>query len=339
MMKNFISDGNVTLRIICEEKILKLLQKEFESYYSFSDETMKVLFDIYIYVDKDKFNNVLKIIKNIKNDIICIRDRNGIILINNRKKEIIIFYPELTDNNIQLIGEIVISLFGMMLENKGYIFIHAACVEKNKKGICILGARRTGKTTILSTLLQNQFNFVCNSQLGIKDIKQKIKAIGLPTRIGMRVETLELLADEDIKQRIIQNSDIKNRFGEDIDKNLINYKTKKFNIKVNELKRIYEIELKNNALIKIIIVPIYNPGIKHIQIKELKDEEIINLIYENKRSGAYGSAKYINSIFPERKSNVNINLKNIEAYMISYNEMNIDEVVKFLNSRLENMEI
>lgn len=337
MIKNFISDGNSTLRIVCEEKILQLLQCEFGEYYSFNSKGKEAFFDVYIYVDENKFNNVSKKINNIKNDITCIRDRESIIMINKQEMEIIIFYPKITENNIQLIGEIIISLFGLILESKGYIFMHASCVEKNKRGICILGARRTGKTTILNALLQDKFNFVCNSQLGMKNKENKIVAVGLPTRMGMRVETLDKLTNENIKKRIIQYSDIKNRFGNDIEKKLEEYKAKKFNIKVDDIKEIYGVELKRCTLINMIIIPIYIPGINHIKIKKVDYEEIKEMIYNNKRNGAYGSAKYISNVFFEKSNTINLNLKNADTYMIRYNEMNISEVVNFLNQKLEKM--
>ena len=293
------------------------------------------MFDVYIYIDKNKYNNLLRKINNLinyRNNIIFMKDREGIIVMNKNNNEIIVLYQEKTDNIIQLIGEIIISLFGIIMEKRGYLYLHSACVDKAGNGIAIIGARKTGKTTLLSLLLQNKFDFVCNSHIGKK---KDVIAIGAPTRMGMRVEKLFNLNESNIMEKIIEHTEIKRRFGADIRHHLYNYKEKKFNIRVNEIRKIYNVKLINKTILKIMLIPIYMPGLEHIKIKKLSKEELTEVLINNKRNGVYSSAKYMNSIFFEGNKYIEYKISNIEAYMVYQNEKNVKEVINFINSKLE----
>ena len=236
-MDNYIKNQNIIIRIVCESKIISKLKAEIGDYYEFIIGNCQQNFTIYIFVDGVKYEKISNNVNNMKCKMKLFKDRDGQIILDKDNNELIAFYNELNDNVIQFIEEIIISIFGIFLTKQKYFFLHAACVENNQNAVAIIGDRASGKTTLLNVLMQNDFNFVCNSHLGIKDVNRKIEVIGAPSRVGMRVETLEKCMSSNIRKKIFLNTEFRKRFGKDAENNLKSYRVKKFNIKVNELKK------------------------------------------------------------------------------------------------------
>lgn len=332
-MDNYIKNNNIILKIVCEEKIILKLKQELNDYYEFVIGKFQPNLTFYVYTDRIKYKKVSStfVYKNNNHHIKFIKDRNGIILLNKEKKEIIAFYNDITNNVIQFIEEIIISIFGMFLTEQKYFFMHAACVEKEGKSIAIIGDRSSGKTTILNILMQNRYNFVCNSHLGMRDIKDEIQVIGSPSRLGMRVETIEKSMKSDVKQKIFLNTEFRERFGRKAENNLKLYRTKKFNIKLNEIKEIYNVDLVSTSTLKLIIVPIYIEQLEHIKIKKMEEKLKKNeILLKNKREGMYDTTKYMDILEINQKNVLPKNLSNINMYKVYQNERCIDELVKFL---------
>ena len=177
--KNYLEFKNGKIQIICSPQLLKMLKIEYGSYYNFLSGDEEFNFKIYIYINKMRYKEISQRFNNIKHKDknIYLIDRYGYVAINKEKKELIVIYERLNDNVIQFIGEILISLFGIILEKSGYFFIHAACVDKNSRGVAIIGSKNSGKTSLLNFFLQNGYNYVTNSHLGLKNINNYIEAI------------------------------------------------------------------------------------------------------------------------------------------------------------------
>ena len=282
-MANYILNENTIIKIVCEEQLIHSLKKELSDYYQFVPYSQHYDFVIYVFAEDKKYktaSNKMTMGINDKN-IKCFKDRNSILMLDNEKKEIITFYEELNDNVVQFTGEIIVSLFCMRLEENNYSFLHSACVEKNGKAIAIIGDRGSGKTTILNALLQQNFNFICNSHLGITNNGKGIVVDGTPTRMGVRISTLEKILRPEIKNKIMLNTEFKARFGDCTNVDLKRYSTKKFNIKLNEIKDIYNVHLIKRSELKLIVVPIYIEEISKIKTRELngidKNEILLNI--------------------------------------------------------------
>lgn len=334
-MNNYIKNNNIILKIVCKEEIIFYLKKEFSDYYEFIVGNYKQDFTIYIYTEHTKYKRILKQFYYPNNNLKLklFKDRDGLIILDKNKHEIITFYDEINDNNIQFIEEIIISIFGIFLTKQNYFFVHAACVEKHGKSIAIVGDRATGKTTLLNILLQNKFNFVCNSHLGIRDIGKNVQVIGYPSRMGMRVETMEKSTSTKIKNKIFSNTEFRKRFGRNAEEDLKLYRNKKFNIKLNEIKDIYNVNLISSSLLSLIIVPIYIEQLEHIKIKKVDEINKIETLMRNKREGIYDTNKYL-KIIENNNCKLPINIKNIEMYKIYQNERSINELVDFIKNKL-----
>ena len=333
-MDNYIKNQGIIIKVLCDPEILFRLKKEVSSYYEFKNVSEFYDFTLYIYSDQTKYNKVYSLLEGCQNKFNLIKDRKGLVYLNKKKQEIILIYKHINDNVIQFIGEVIISIFGMILERQGYFFLHSACVEKNEMAIAITGNRNSGKTTILNMLLQNHFNFISNSHIAIKDNRNNVKVLGFPSRMGIRIETLEKVINPDIREKIILNTEFKRRFKEDIQKNLSFYRKEKFNIKINEIEEIYDINLISNSNLKLIIVPIYIEQMEHIQIIEIKDIDKQEMLFKNKRTGVYDTIKYMK----ESKNIINklpTNLNKVKMYKIYQNENSVNEIIDFINSKID----
>ena len=336
-MDNYIKNNNIILKIVCEEKIISKLKKELSDYYEFIRGNLQQNFTIYIYADDMKYKKVSSqfVAQNNNYDIKLVKDRDGLVLLNKVKKEIIAFYINLNDNVIQFIEEIIISIFGMFLTNQKYFFLHAACVEEQGKAIAIIGDRSSGKTTLLNILLQNKFNYVCNSHLGIKNSGEKIQVIGAPTRMGMRVETIEKSTNLDIRDKIFLNTEFRKRFGEKAENNLKLYRTKKFNIKLNEIKKIYDVKLVNSATLKLVVVPMYIEQLEHIKVEKVEGNQKKEILLRNKREGVYDTTKYMNILDISKTRELPEHIGPIKLYKVYQNEKCIEELIEFIHSEIK----
>ena len=216
------------------------LKKEYNDYLKFNEphSTSSKLIKFKVLKDASIYKKYLSKLINqhkpkFQNIYIGVR-RENIIIIDKEKKEVIIIYDIYTDEKLQHIEEIILGLLGKLIENDGYFFIHASCVSKNGKGIILINDTHIEKTSLMLELIQNSFDFVSNSQLGIKENQ----CISIPTRIGIKSENL---CNGVIKEKYINQ--IKKTFGYSciIQKNNILDTNEKFNLTVKDIKKIFKV--------------------------------------------------------------------------------------------------
>ena len=274
------------------------LEKEYEDYFKILQNTEMLYPTIKVMVlnDEKLYNKYFEYINEKKINInvnVKIR-RNSIIIIDKKNKEVILIYNKYSDEKLQHVGEIICGIFGNLLENDGFVFFHAACISKLGKGVLLIGDKKSGKTSLVLKLLQNGYDLLANSQIGIKENI----AVAIPTRIGIRNISLnnKLIEDKFIKQ--IKNT---NGYKEFLIKDKKYNKEEKFNLKVNEIKNIFY----NNNISKTRINLIINMNFtynKKILIREMSREEIIEILLNNRREGVYQPVNYINYLFDKKKN-------------------------------------
>ena len=81
------------------------------------------------------------------------------------------------------------------MRERGYFFLHAACVAKERTGVAILGQRHVGKTTTLINLVANGWDFVSNDKIALSINDRQLIADGFPVSAGIRAGTIEALVD------------------------------------------------------------------------------------------------------------------------------------------------
>lgn len=326
---------NIMLQTNDENMYINLV-KEYSEYLKFNkqdgikDELIKfkVLKDTLIY---NKY--IEKLIDHRKpkfRDVYIGVRRDNVIIVDREKKEVTMIYDIYTDERLQHIGEIILGLLGKLIENDGYFFIHAACVSRNERGIVLVGNKNIGKTSLMLEFIQNSFDLVNNSQLGIKGKR----GVAIPTRIGVRAESLY---NGVIKEKYINQ--IKKTSGflcSMKEKNELNPK-EKFNLTVKEIKEIFKVKTISETEIRAIIEPHYLPGQKKIKIQEMSKEELVNKLIENKRSGIYNSVNYLENLFDDNENLKVLDLiqkTNIKGYKIFQNQSNEIELMKYVEEIL-----
>lgn len=328
MKKVFIIYNDIVIKLLSNDtKMIEQIMYEFTDYYQFiesknevnSDNEIILLNDANIY---NKYNPNIKYKEN--SEIIVIRRHKILVAYDKKQYKIYIIYEKNKDIVLQYIGEIILSIFGKNIENKGFYFLHSACVSHRNSAVAIIGDRASGKTTIMCELLERKFDFIANSQIGIGHSKNNTIAIGLPSRIGIRRETIDKYLSDIERNEIIK---MKNR---DYTNNL-----PKVNLTVLEIKQIFSIKTRDKANLKIIIVPIYNKNIKHIQVRKMIDAEIMEELLKNRRFGVYEPQKDIDKFYETKKIKCQLSFfKGIKFFKIAQNENTIDELAKWVESYL-----
>lgn len=321
-----------------DEKMYSDFIKEYNDYLKFNEQYVisNNLIKFNVVKDTSIYKKYLSKLINhrkpkFKNVYIDVR-RENVIIIDKEKNEVTMIYDIYTDERLQHIEEIVLGLFGKLIENDEYFFIHAACVSKNGNGIVLVGDKNIGKTSLMLEFIQNSFDFVNNSQLGIKENQ----GISIPSRIGIRVESLY---NGVIKEKYINQIKETNGYSCNIEKNNKLDSKEKFNLTVKDLKEIFKIKTISNTKIKTVIEPHYLPGQKKIKIQKMSKEELTNKLIQNKRSGIYNPVNYIESLFDNNKNLNSLSLiqkTGIKGYKIFQNQLNGKELLKYVEEILNN---
>ena len=144
--------------------------------------------------------------------------------------------------------------------------------------------------------------------------------------MGMRIDTFDKVLNASTKDKIIRYTEFKDRFGEDeIDKIISKSRNKKFNVKVNEIHNIYNVETRIDTNLSAIIIPVYMPDMEHTMIKKIDEDEKKEAFFKYRTQGAYSSTRYIEDIFGTTKVTMP-DIKNIDIYKIYENEKNVNEL-------------
>lgn len=301
----------------------------FKENYSCKNQYIKVRIlqskNIYDKYAKKLINN-----RPIFNNIYIALRRDNVIIIDRIKKEISIIYEKYSDEKLQHVEEIILGIFGGLLEEDGFFFIHAACVAKKGKGIVILDNRQFEKTSLMLMFLQNSFDFITNSQLAILGNI----GVSIPTRIGIK---FELFYNRVIKEKYLKK--IKKIIVSQKRLGIIKAKDEKFNLSVKELKEIFDTKTISKILIDFVIVPCYLPGLKEIEVKDMSKEEIIDQILKSRRSGVYSSVSYVEQLFHEsKKDNIRDILSKIDlkGYKIFQSQLNEKQLIDYINKKICN---
>ena len=109
------------------------------------------------------------------------------------KKVIWIREPDNSEWKIQLLNRLIRDSLRNLLSGK-LCYLHGAFVIYKEKGICILGEKRSGKTTsVLNFLDSPKCKFVSNDDVAILRRGEELVGIGWPRAFSLRKDSLEAL--------------------------------------------------------------------------------------------------------------------------------------------------
>ena len=112
----------------------------------------------------------------------------------------------LLENNcewqIQNIIRFVRVILRMLCQERGHLFLHGGFVQYKSKGICILGAKKVGKTsTILSLLKDYKVDFISNDDVSVYYKDGKWIGEGWPRSVVIRQDTWNKFEEVNCKLR------------------------------------------------------------------------------------------------------------------------------------------
>lgn len=324
-------------------KIIEKLSIEYKDYFKFKiEEKVKGNEKINIIESKRLYHKYKdkNEIKYNKTENFFKKDRNCLVVMNKPEKNIDVLCEDYGVIESQYVGEILISLFGKHYENNGFYFLHAAGVAKNDNAILFTGEKNSGKTSIMLLLLQNGFDFIANSRIGINN---EMLCIGQPYMLGMRLNTAYNLLSSDEQNKFFNTDDYKRvnknleleRFNNDKESILKRYHDRKINLKNQDIKDIFDCNLKNNAKVRTIIIPEYCKSIQKIEVRKLEENEKITMLMDNYESGVYSPVRYLNELYNRNNRIIPNNvIKNIDFYKIKQNENTNKELIEWINEKM-----
>lgn len=320
MTTNIYSMYNLKFRITINDSLLEedmiikllypLIHKDivFGELYHFSINSLKHIPQEYInegleYSDLKKYVKYTKDPKwrlpyvradiNSNEKILKFISRSAFIYINDENKKINLYVDEMQYIDgfsvlYELTTEIIKLIYIKYMESKGYILLHAACLEYNGKGILIVGDSGAGKTTLLLNLLDDDNSYcISNDSVFVKKTEKGIHAVNLPYFFNIRKNSMYLYKNLKVFSKLKCNN--------------------KYNNKYNNKITYYHIDVfgrnKEDTYINSIVFPLWNNSdmsfITKLKINEYKDiieknfkntndtcMELINLKptnYENKK--------------------------------------------------------
>ena len=321
-------------------EIIRELKEEYSDYFNFvieskpnGAESITIIESELLY---EKYKNK-KELKDKKKENFFKKDRNCIIVMNKLERNIDILCAKYGIIEGQYVGEILISMFGKYYEENGFYFFHASGVSKNNNSVLMVGAKNSGKTSIMAALLNDGFDYMANSRIGINN---NLYSIGQPYMLGMRMNTIYNFMSAECKNKIFNTEDFKRvnenleleRFEGKTDNILNRYGDRKINLKNKEIKEIFNCNLEKKSKIKAIIIPEYCENLRKMEVKKLEANEKMTVLIDNYESGIYSNVKYLNELYANKNRRIPNNvIEKIDFYRIRQNENTNKEIISFIN--------
>ena len=225
-------------------------------------------------------------------------------------------------NRSLLISTSIANLFNRLLELKGYLGLHAACVEKENSGVLFVAERNSGKTVCMLNLMNNGYNLVANDAVALKKDNKDLIGYGIAQSVSIRLSKAFCEQKENKKYL-----DIAKEKGIDkIDGNNIY-------VSDDELVRINNVSQKIDAPIKFIVRPCYDPSINNLDLYQMPIEQTRELVYAQFKSLVHETSDFLINVKledvdeKERYSHIE-DIVAIPAFYCRQNERTTEEFKK-----------
>lgn len=219
------------------------------------------------------------------------------------------------------------------LNKRNMLFLHGGMVAYRNKGICILGEKKSGKTSTILSFLSNDADFIVNDDLSISvHSSGKLIGYGWPRAISIRKDTLDKVFSKE------KGNAIERFIGLHPDNVKEAYEGHTF-IYVDELEKLFECCIRRYFSIDAIIFPEFHNEVGTI-IEKVKDEEKLQMFYRfvDKNVNKYFRKfeTYFEGCFADKESMEHI-LGYIPMYHVKQNIGNISETIELVGELLKNV--
>ncbi len=322
-----------------DEVLYNDLKNEYRYYFDFINFTNNKTNLIQVKAVKNEkiFTTYIQRVRNNKlKKIFCDVRRNNIIVIDKEKKEVILIYDKYSDEKLQHIEEIIVSIFGKNMEQEGYMFLHAFCVSKNGKGFAFL-KENAGNNIFWLRLLNESYNFVASSKIGLKINNGKVLAVSIPTRLGMKLgKSADTFLSIEKIQKIRKTAGYKENFHEEQQKKIFQENNYKFNLTFSDIEQIFNINILDTINIDYMIDLHYLSHKEDVRIKKMKKNEIYEVLINNKEKGIYLPVSYLEKLYSNsysRNYTSEIIKNGVKFVKVFQNEENCNQFIEILKGR------
>ena len=196
------------------------------------------------------------------------------------------------------------------------LIVHSSVVEKDGRGVVIVGDKYAGKTTsLLKLCTQKHYNIVANDRCLLRsDGSEGLRAFGVPTVINLRPETLKPFPD----LRYLQTLELHG---------------------VSDLARALRIDIKSEVAVRVIVFLRYDRACEQPSYRRLSDEETAHMLSSQLFSvREYDWVKLLKlGEDPTNTTGDSLPLSGVSAFQLTSNENQLDERANLIESwRREN---
>jgi len=262
---------DIKLRIICKESFVIMIKKHLEGHVKFEEPNGKATYTLNISEDKTikkgLYGKIIDKWFNYATADCYIDDTNKICYLNNMAADGI-------ENLTLLIQYFTGNVLNRLLEIKGYIAFHSSCVEKDGNGVLFVAGRNSGKTVCMLNMMHHGWNSVTNDKCAINEENGIFNAYGIAQSVSIRMSK-EFRSLPENQKYVEYGLRIGKMFS---DKNMLEGN----NITMNdiELANINGVIQVEDAVLKTLFVPKYNPLIKEPIFTQMTEIEILKILRE-----------------------------------------------------------
>lgn len=189
------------------------------------------------------------------------------------KRIIGIIEPSNYKFRIQIAVRLVRDIIKNMFLEKNMCYFHGGMIKYKNKGICIMGGKKSGKTsTILAILSTQKASFVSNDDISIIFDSGELFCLGWPRAISIRKDSILSM------NGILHKFDFTRNFRHP--DNYISELSHTSFVYVNELKEIFGCDIDVSSKIDMIIFPEFSSE-KETEVIELENEEKMKCLLRN----------------------------------------------------------
>lgn len=218
------------------------------------------------------------------------------------------------------------------LNKRNMLFLHGGMIVYRDKGICILGEKKSGKTSTILSFLSNKADFIVNDDLSISVHNSgKLIGYGWPRAISVRKDTLDKIFTKE------KGKSIERFIGLHPDNAKETYEGHTF-IYVDELEKLFQCRIRRCFSVDAIIFPEFHNE-EGTVIKRVNDEEKLQMFYRfvDKNTNKYFRKfeTHFEGNFDDKESMEHI-LGHIPMYHVKQNIGNISETIELVGELFEN---
>lgn len=320
MEKFFLKDKYTCIEVNSSfDSVSQYIKPYFYSYMDIEKDSNNEKSDIKLYLFNDEKQNL-----RYENEL-----NGNPIIISKANKEVATIIKSKNEEAILYIKRVLENLRNRILESKGALFLHSSGVSIDDNGILFIGNKGNGKTTNMLYMLEREnVSYISNDKVALMPTENGIDIIGVPTRMNIRIGTLE--NNQQLKEKlwnsinIYQYYDLLNNYNE-------TNTNERLLLSLEDLKT--NLEIKESPIVKLnsIIYTQYDKNTK-FDIKHITTNDMLALIKGQVINGVYKEHKILESCIDKKEPNIENFINNDYNYFyLKQNCNNSEEIYSILS--------